>query len=168
MSSLIANSLYAKRQKRFEELSELSRKFAALYCGPSIIRDNIFAIIENYARKNEVNLELLRYPIDDKELWAMTFLKQGTIFLYINSKLELCKQFFAAAHELYHIYCYVEDESQSYIKNGSMMDSDTADEVEVVLEDLEANAFAGLLLMPELSFREQSSLFGINLSLIHI
>ena len=51
----------------------------------------------------------------------MTFLKQDTIFVCVNTALPLCKQFFAAAHELYHIYCYVENADQSYIKNGSMV-----------------------------------------------
>ena len=59
---------------------------------------------------------MLRYPIHDDELWALTFLKQDTIFVCVNTALPLCKQFFAAAHELYHIYCYVENADQSYIK----------------------------------------------------
>lgn len=55
---------------------------------------------------------MLRYPIHDDELWALTFLKQDTIFVFVNTAFPLCKQFFAAAHELYHIYCYVENADQ--------------------------------------------------------
>ncbi len=45
----------------------------AEYVGNSIIKDNIFAVIQNYARKKEIALEMLRYPIHDDELWALTF-----------------------------------------------------------------------------------------------
>ena len=92
----------------------------------------------------------------------MTFLKQDTIFVCVNTALPLCKQFFAAAHELYHIYCYVENADQSYIKNGSMLDSATGDETGRTQEDLEANAFAGLLLMPDQLLHEQILLYRYN------
>lgn len=162
MDGVLTNSLYDKQNRRFQQINDLARQFSAAYCGNSIIRDNVFAVIENYARKKELGLELLRYPFHDEELWALTFMKKGTIFVCVNSDLALCKQFFAAAHELYHIYCYAEDAGQSYIKNGSILDSDTANETGKTQEDLEANAFAGLLLMPEQLLREQISLFGLS------
>lgn len=73
---------------------------------------------------------------------------------YANSSLR--------QHELYHIYCYVEDADQSYIKNGSMLDSDTVNETGKTQEDVEANAFAGLLLMPDQLLSNQINLFGID------
>lgn len=124
--------------------------------------------IQNYARKKEIALEMLRYPIHDDELWALTFLKQDTIFVCVNTALPLCKQFFAAAHELYHIYCYVENADQSYIKNGSMLDSATGDETGRTQEDLEANAFAGLLLMPDQLLHEQILLYGLDKDLVTV
>ena len=162
MKGVLENSLFETQPHKFEHLNELTRQFATIYCGNSIVKDNIFAVIENYARKKEIHLEILRFPIHDEELWAMTFLKKGTIFVCVNSELALCKQFFAAAHELYHIYCYVEDADQSYIKNGSMLDSDTANETGKTQEDVEANAFAGLLLMPDQLLSNQIDLFGID------
>lgn len=162
MKGVLENSLFENQPHKFEHLNELMQQFAAIYCGNSIIKDNIFAVIENYARKKEIPLEILRFPIHDEELWAMTFLKKGTIFVCINSELALCKQFFAAAHELYHIYCYAEDADQSYIKNGSMLDSSTANETGKTQEDVEANAFAGLLLMPDQLLTNQIKLFGID------
>lgn len=162
MNEVLANSLYEKQRKRFEKLQDHSRKFGAIYSGNTIIRDNIFGVMENYARKNEMELELLRYPMRDNELWALTFIKQGVVFVCVNSELELCKQFFAAAHELYHIYCYEECTDQSYVRNGSMLDSETANENGKTQEDLEANAFAGLLLMPDDLISEQMALFGIQ------
>lgn len=162
MDNILVNSLYDKQNKKFWQLNDLVRQFSAAYCGNSMVKDNIFAVLENYARKKEIDLELLRYSFHDEELWALTFLKQGTIFVCVNSELALCKQFFAAAHELYHIFCYAEDTDQSYIRSGSILDSDTANEIGKIQEDLEANAFAGLLLMPDQLLREQMSLFGIN------
>ena len=61
----------------------------------------------------------------------------------------MCKQIFATAHELYH-HCYAEDINTSTITSGSLLDSKTVDEVAATQEDVEANAFAGLLLMPNL------------------
>lgn len=109
MSNVLEDSLFVSQNKKFDEIQSIVRQFSAEYVGNSIIKDNIFAVIQNYARKKEIALELLRYPIHDDELWALTFLKQDTIFVCVNTALPLCKQFFAAAHELYHIYCYVEN-----------------------------------------------------------
>lgn len=162
MKGVLEDSLYESQLQKYERLNEMAQQFATIYCGNSIVKDNIFAVIENYARKKEIVLEILRFPIQDEELWAMTFLKKGTIFVCVNSELSLCKQFFAAAHELYHIYRYAEDADQSYIKNGSMLDSETANETGKIQEDIEANAFAGLLLMPEQLLVSQMKLFGID------
>lgn len=168
MNDVLKNSLFVSQNKKFDEIQSIVRQFTAEYVGNSIIKDNIFAVINNYARKKEISLELLRFPIQDDELWALTFLKQNTIFICVNTTLPLCKQFFAAAHELYHIYCYVENADQSYIKNGSMLDSATGDEAGSTQEDLEANAFAGLLLMPNQILHEQILLYGIDNELSEI
>ncbi|MDO4169942.1 MAG: ImmA/IrrE family metallo-endopeptidase [Lachnospiraceae bacterium] len=162
MGDVLAESLYKKQNKRFEKIVEQSKAFSANYCGNTIIRDSIFGIISNYARKRELSLEVLRYPFKDDELWAFTFVKKGTIFLCVNSDLEMCKQIFATAHELYHIHCYAEDIDQSTIPSGSLLDSRTVDEKAATQEDLEANAFAGLLLMPDISMEEQIKMFGIS------
>lgn len=168
MSNVLEDSLFVSQNKKFDEIQSIVRQFSAEYVGNSIIKDNIFAVIQNYARKKEIALELLRYPIHDDELWALTFLKQDTIFVCVNTALPLCKQFFAAAHELYHIYCYVENADQSYIKNGSMLDSATGDETGRTQEDLEANAFAGLLLMPDQLLHEQILLYGLDKDLVTV
>lgn len=162
MSDVFAESLYKKHNKQFEKINDQSKAFAVNYCGNTIIRDSIFGIVSNYARKRELSLEVLRYPFKDDELWAFTFVKKGTIFLCINSDLPVCKQIFATAHELYHIHCYAEDINTSTITNGSLLDSKTFDEVAASQEDLEANAFAGLLLMSDASLTEQFKLFGLS------
>ncbi len=164
MNDVLKDCLFVSQNKKFDGIQTIVRQFLAEYVGNSIVKDNIFAVMQNYARKKEITLELLRFPIYDDELWALTFLKQDTIFVCVNSSLELCKQFFAAAHELYHIYCYGEDSDLSYIKNGSMLDSTTRK----TQEDLEANAFAGLLLMPDQLLHEQILLYGIDKNLVTV
>ena len=162
MGNVFEESLFSKQPKQFEKIDEQARAFAANYCGSTIIRDSIFRIAANYARKRELSLEILRYPFMDDELWAFTFLKKGMLFLCINSGLAICKQIFAAAHELYHIHCYAEDIAPDTIASGSLLDSKTVDELAVSQEDLEANAFAGLLLMPDGILDEQLKLYGIT------
>lgn len=164
MGTVLDNSLYENDGSRFQQIADLSRQFMVAYCGNNIIRESIFLVMANYARKHELPLELLRYPFQDDELWAFTFLKQGTVFVCINSELPMCKQIFAAAHELYHIFCYAEDVDPRIIREGSVLDSRTADEAAKTQEDREANAFAALLLMPDLILNEQITLCGISKS----
>lgn len=162
MGNVLEESLFSKQPKRFEKIASQARAFAANYCGSTIIRDSIFGIVVNYARKRELSLEILRYPFKDDKLWAFTFVKKGTLFLCINSELAICKQIFAVAHELYHIHCYAEDIDPDTIESGSLLDSKTVDDLAVSQEDLEANAFAGLLLMPDSMLDEQFKLYGIT------
>ena len=162
MGDVLEESLFSKQPEQFEKVKSQAKSFAANYCGTTIIRDSIFGIVRNYARKRDLTLEILRYPIRDDELWAFTFVKKGTIFICVNSALEMCKQIFAVAHELYHIHCYAEDIDPDTITTGSLLDSKTADETAVSQEDLEANAFAGLLLMPDNILDEQIKIYGID------
>jgi len=161
MGNVFEESLFSKQPKQFEKIDSQAKAFAANYCGGSIIRDSIFGIVSNYARKRELSLEILRYPFKDDELWAFTFVKKDTLFLCVNSELAICKQIFAVAHELYHIHCYAEDIDPDTITYGSLLDSKTVDDLAVSKEDLEANAFAGLLLMPDNMLDEQLKLYGI-------
>lgn len=162
MKDILDSCLFKQQKNRFLEIEESANSVLANYSGTLIIRNTIFALISNYARKKELGIEVLRYPVDDKELWAVTFVKKGTVFLVINSKLELCKQLFAAAHEFYHIICYVEDKDLDTITEGSLLDSKTVDENAASQEDLEANAFAGLLLMPVSHIDSQIKMYGIE------
>ncbi|MDD6069188.1 MAG: ImmA/IrrE family metallo-endopeptidase [Clostridiales bacterium] len=162
MGNVLEESLYKKQAKRFEKIADGSREFSGAYCGSSILGVSIFGIVENYARKKEIALEILRYPFKDEELWAVTFVKKGTIFLCVNSELAICKQIFAVAHELYHIRCFVEGIDTDTLRTGSVLESKVVDEAAMTQEDLEANAFAGLLLMPDGLMREQVALYGID------
>ena len=162
MADVIDQILFSKQNKRFREIEDIAQTVSPLYSGNSMVRDGIFVVVRNYARKNEIPIEILRYPFHDEELWAFTFLKKGTIFICINSELPLCKQIFATAHELYHIYCFVEDTDQNTIRNGSLLKGETVDAVTGDQEELRANAFAGLMLMPSKTVRDQIEMLGID------
>ena len=162
MGNVLEESLFRKQPKQFEKIETQAKAFAANYCGSTMIRDAIFGIVTNYARKRDLSLEILRYPFRDEELWAFTFVKKGTLFLCVNSELAMCKQIFAVAHELYHIHCYAEDIDPDTITSGSLLDSQTVDDQAGSQEDLEANAFAGLLLIPDSLLDEQLKLYGID------
>ncbi len=63
--------------------------------------------------------------------------------------MPLLKQIFAAAHELYHIYCYFEGYDSALVQSGSILASGIIDEEAKETEDVEANAFAAILLVPK-------------------
>ena len=62
MGNIFEESLFSKQPKQFEKIDSQAKAFAANYCGSTIIRDSIFGIVANYARKRELSLEILRYP----------------------------------------------------------------------------------------------------------
>ena len=161
MAEIFDQILFTRQEKRFRQIEDIARYVSSAYSGNYIIREGIFSVAKNYARKNDIPLEIMRYPFHDNELWAFTFLKEGIIFVCVNSGLSVCKQIFATAHELYHIYCFGEDMDQNMIRAGSLLKEGTVDVGTEEQEDLEANAFAGLLLMPAESVRSQMDLMGI-------
>ena len=79
MGDVFEESLFNKQPRQFNEIDVQARAFAANYCGNTIIRDSIFQIITNYARKRELSVEILRYPFKDEELWAFTFVKKRDV-----------------------------------------------------------------------------------------
>ena len=162
MADVIDQILFSKQERRFRDIEDTARCVSYSCSGTSVIREGVFSVMQNYARKKDISLEIMRYPFHDDELWAFTFLKEGTIFACVNSGLPICRQLFAMAHELYHIYCFGEDTDQNMIRMGSILKEETADSGTEVREELEANAFAGLLLMPTESVRRQMELMRIE------
>lgn len=156
MNSVLSNSLYKKNNAQFQLLRNKTKEFNGVFNGNNIIRDDIFRIMENYARKQETKLEIMFLPIKDDDFCAFTCIRKGIFFVVINSWLPLSKQIFAAGHELYHIWCYFSNGDNSLLKDGSLL---TADDMN---EDMEANAFAALLLVPLGALNEQMDIYGID------
>lgn len=162
MCRVLDNSLFVKDRKRYKKISECATSFNALYNKNNIIQDDIFNVLENYAARHDMPFDLLRYPIRDTELCACTFIRQGRMFVMINSLLPLSKQIFAAAHELYHIYCYFEENDPILMQSGSILESETIDKEAKELEDMEANAFAAILLAPKDRLDEQTDVYHLS------
>jgi Zn-dependent peptidase ImmA (M78 family) len=151
-----------KDRKNYVKISECVTRFNSLYNKNNIIQDDIFNILQNYVSRHDMSLDLLRYPIADKELCACTFIRKGRMFVMVNSALPLSKQIFAAAHELYHIYCYLEENDPLLIQAGSILESDVLDHEAKKIEDMEANAFAALLLAPKERLEEQTDVYNLS------
>ena len=162
MCKVLDNSLYIKDYKKYLKISECVTSFNALYNKNNIVQDDIFSVLENYVTRQDMPLELLRYPIGDEELCACSFIRQGRMFVMINSAIPLSKQIFAVAHELYHIYCYFEEKDFSLLQSGSILESDVIEDETKELEDMEANAFAALLLAPKDRLEEQSDVYNLS------
>ena len=64
MNNVLEDSLFVSQNKKFDEIQSIVRQFSAEYVGNSIIKDNIFAVIQNYARKKGIALELLEAGYD--------------------------------------------------------------------------------------------------------
>lgn len=162
MGNILENSLYIQDNAKFEELTRDAIQFNSIYNGNNIIQDDIFSVLVNYACKNQECLNLLRFPTKDDDFCALTCVKKGKIFVYVNSWLPLSKQIFAAAHELYHIWCFIENKNRSVLREGSFLSAAAMDEDVKSREDREANAFAGLLLVPSSALREQMQIYSID------
>ncbi|MDE7184281.1 MAG: ImmA/IrrE family metallo-endopeptidase [Lachnospiraceae bacterium] len=162
MCKVLDNSLFIKDRKKYAKINECVTSFNALYNRNNIIQDDIFNVLENYAARNDMPFDLLRYPVADDELCACTFIRQGHMFVMVNSALPLSKQIFAVAHELYHIYCYLEESNSVLLQSGSILESAVIDNEAKELEDMEANAFAALLLAPRERIEEQADVYNLS------
>ena len=156
------NSLYYKNKERFKDLEDTVKEFNVVHNGDNIIQDDIFNVLKNYSEKKDYPFDLFRYPVDDEEFCACTFIREGRIFVLVNTAMPLSKQIFAAAHELYHIWYFFEEDNLSLLKHGSILKSNVIDQETTENEDIEANAFAGLLLAPEDTIRKQMKVYRIE------
>lgn len=162
MGNVLDNSLFVQKPDKFQELFGVVEQFNIRYNGSNIIQDDIFSVLKNYARTKGVALELLRFPAKDDDFCALTCVKKGKIIVYINSWHPLANQIFAAAHELYHIWCFIEELDESVLRKGSYLNAAAMDEDVRNSEDREANAFAGMLLVPSAVLFEQMKIYGIS------
>lgn len=160
MNKILENCLFLQDKNRFAILRTEASDFRNKYIGDTIVRDSIFDIIQNYAKSNNHEIKILKFPIDDSELWAFTCIHAGIIFVTINTALPLNKQIFATAHELYHIYRYIDEKQNKYTEKGSILTETVFNEEQISDEDREANAFAALILAPKEQIIKQSQLSG--------
>ena len=93
MKGVLENSLFETQPHKFEHLNELTRQFATIYCGNSIVKDNIFAVIENYARKKEIPLEILRFPIHDAQCYNIN--DNVILWTTVRKNLRIMKELYS-------------------------------------------------------------------------
>ena len=145
--------------KKFEEIRKTALHFHCDYCIPSIIKDNIFVFIRNYIRKAERKAELMFFPFEAEDLEAVSFIRDDTVFLCLNTEKTLSEEVYASANELYRILRYIEDEESSGFY--SILTQDMLEDDNYGL-NAEANAFARLLLVPDNLLSEAVSVNGIE------
>lgn len=88
---------------------------------------------------------ILEMPFADKEIGAFVFKGDALGYIVLNTSLPTVNVNFAVCHELYHVF-YQETEFKPKVEfvNNHYYERE---------EELAANLFAGMLLMPEASFR---------------
>jgi Zn-dependent peptidase ImmA (M78 family) len=140
---LLTNCLYSSDRKKFGSIERMANQFSTTYVGDfRQVKDHIFEVIRDYARINTLELDVIRFPSEDTHLWGCFFSASDHDFLFINTNNSLEKQNFAAAHELYHVLM----NEKKYAKK--VFSDVIRENGEIIDEDIEASAFASLLLVP--------------------
>lgn len=133
-----------------EDIESKVKKFYS-YIGISSDKDvlNILQIVRPvFQKKGFLVLEL---PFADNEIGALCYRGDALGYILINTSLPKVNTNFAVCHEIYHVF-YQRNEFRSKVEFAN----DHYFEHE---EEFAANLFAGMLLMPEASFRQMYGLF---------
>lgn len=110
---------------------------------------NILQIVRPvFQKKGFLVFEL---PFADKEIGALCYKGDAIGYILINTSLPKVNANFAICHEMYHVF-HQKSEFKSKVEfaNDCYFEHD---------EEFAANLFAGMLLMPETSFRQMYGLF---------
>lgn len=100
---------------------------------------------------NEKNYLVLRIPFSDKEIGALCYKGDALNYVLVNTSLPKGNVNFAICHELYHVFCNNENfKSKVEFAGDKYYEND---------QEIAANLFAGMILMPENSFRIMYSKF---------
>jgi len=90
---------------------------------------------------------LARMPFSDKEIGAVCFRRDIWGYVFVNTSVPKVNENFALAHELYHIF----RGEESFVSKVELYIDSHYNEME---EEMKANLFAGMLLMPAEGFEE--------------
>ncbi len=147
----------AERLRKIIEYSERYRtqmdgKVSRFYSFTGISEDkdmlNILQIVRPALRqKGYIVAEM---PFADKEIGALCYQGDAFGYILINTSLPKVNANFATCHEVYHAF---------YPQNEFKAKAEFADDYFEHEEEYEANIFAGMLLMPESSFRQMYRVF---------
>ncbi|MBN2569851.1 MAG: ImmA/IrrE family metallo-endopeptidase [Deltaproteobacteria bacterium] len=138
--------LSPKECQRIEE--KANEKLAQINKQNDILGEQIFDILKRHCR-------VLFYPLKDDDVWGFYEKIKGNSFICINSSIDLDKQVFVAAHELYHLWF---NHAEELILASELEERDT----DIPLEELKANRFAAEFLVPEMLLRQEIRASKIN------
>lgn len=136
--------IIAYSDKNREEICFMVKRFCA-FAGINYDSDllNILQIVRSsFEKKGFLVLEM---PFADDEIGALCYKGDGLGYVVVNTSLPRVNVNFAIAHEIYHVF---------FGKNEFVSKVEFVDEHYYEHEEeYAANLFAGMLLMPEVSFR---------------
>ena len=142
--------IIAYSEKNRGEISSLVKKFCS-FAGMEY-DNNVLNILQiarsSFQKKGYLMLEM---PFADDEIGALCYKGDGLGYVVINTSLPEVNVNFAIAHEIYHVF-FQENE---FISKVEFSDNHYYEHE----EEYAANLFAGMLLMPEVSFRRMYSKF---------
>ena len=131
-------------ENHYEEMNSMVKRFCS-FAGIEFDNDllNILQIVRSSFQKK--GFLVFEMPIADDEIGALCYKGDGLGYVVLNTSLPRVNVNFAIAHEIYHVF---------FQKNGLVSKVEFADDHYYEHEEeYAANLFAGMLLMPEISFR---------------
>lgn len=143
--------IIAYSEKNREEINSMVKEFCSF---TEIQYDtellNIMQIVRtSFEKKGYLVLEI---PFADNEIGALCYRGDGLGYVVINSSLPRVNVNFAIAHEIYHVFF----QNSEFVSKVEFLDYHYYDNE----EEYAANYFAGMLLMPEVSFRRMYNKFN--------
>ena len=142
--------IIAYSDKNHEDINFMVKRFCS-FAGIEYDSEllNILQIVRSSFQKR--GYLVFEMPFADKEIGALCYRGDGLGYVVLNTSLPRVNVNFAIAHEIYHVFGGA-DEFVSKVE----FSNDHYYEHE---EEFAANLFAGMLLMPEVSFRRMYSVF---------
>ena len=136
--------IIAYSDKNHDEIYSMIKRFCS-FAGIEYDSDllNVLQIVRSSFQKK--GFLVLEIPFVDDEIGALCYKGDGLGYVVINTSLPKVNTNFAISHEIYHVF-WGENEFVSKVE----FSDDHYYEHE---EEYAANLFAGMLLMPEISFR---------------
>ena len=150
MNVELLRKIIAYSDKNREEIYSMVKRFCA-FAGIEYDSDllNVLQIVRSSFQKR--GYFVFEMPFADDEIGALCYRGDGLGYVVVNTSLPRVNVNFAIAHEIYHVF-FGESKFVSKVEFAD-------DHYYEHEEEYAANLFAGMLLMPEVSFRRMYSKF---------
>ena len=143
-------TIIAYSDKNREDIHSMVKRFCSF---AGIEYDSALLNVLQIARSSfqKKGYLVFEMPFDDVEIGALCYKGEGMGYVVLNTSLPRVNVNFAIAHEIYHVF-YGLDEFVSKVEFSD-------DQYYEHEGEYAANLFAGMLLMPDVSFRRMFSKF---------